>query len=325
MLEGHPLDRQEALSILSAPDSEVLALVEASYRVRRRYYGDAVKLNFLINAKSGVCPEDCHYCSQSRISTATIPRYQLLAPTEILERADRAVALRASTCCIVISARGPAQRELRGVCDSARLIKDRHPGLKLCACLGLLTEPQAGALAASGIERYNHNLNTAADHYGDICSTHTYQDREQTIRTVKRAGISPCSGVIVGLGETRAQLVDACFALRDIGAESIPVNFLLPIEGTPLARAPERLTPTYCLKVLCLFRLACPEREIRVSAGREAHLGALQSLSLYPANAMFVADYLTEPGQPAEQDWAMITDLGFHTEPLGTPIGPTAT
>jgi biotin synthase len=322
VLEGHRLGAEEALSVLESPDGQLLSLVEAAYTVRRHFYGDVVKLNYLVNAKSGVCPEDCHYCSQSRISTAAIDRYQLLPAEEVAARVGRGVALGASTCCIVISARGPSGRELRGVCESVLLAKERHPGLKICACLGLLRDEQAEELRAAGVDRYNHNLNTSRDHYGEICSTHTYADREATVRAVKRAGISPCSGVIVGMGETREQLVDSAFSLRDVGAESIPVNFLLPIRGTPLERAPARLTPAYCLKVLCLFRLVCPDREIRVSAGREAHLGSLQPFSLYPANALFVADYLTEPGQPPEDDSRMIGDLGLQIEPLGAPIGP---
>ena len=321
-LAGDPPNREEALAVLDAPDDELLDLLAAAYRVRHHYYGDGVKLNFLVNAKSGVCPEDCFYCSQSRVSTAPIPKYQLLATEEIIARAERAVELKASTCCIVLSGRGPSARELRGVADAVREVKERHPGLKICACMGLLGEEDAALLKEAGVERYNHNLNTSDDFYGEICTTHTYDDRVATVNVAAAAGISPCSGVIVGMGETREQLVEACFALRDIGAESIPVNFLLPIGGTPLAGRQERIDPRYCLKVLCLFRLVCPDREIRLSAGREVHLGTLQPLGLYAANAIFVADYLTEPGQPAEEDWRMIEDLGFEIEPLGTPIGP---
>jgi biotin synthase len=281
-----------------------------------------VKLNFLINAKSGHCPEDCAYCSQSIVSTAKIDRYQLISKDEIVAQAERAVELRASTCCIVISARGPSKRELNGVTEAVREIKERHPALKLCACLGLVDDAQAAELADAGVERYNHNLNTSADFYDSICSTHGHADRVETVQTVARAGMSPCSGVIVGMGETAEQLVDACFALRDVGAESIPVNFLLPIVGTPLEAQPERLDPRFCLKVLAMFRLVCPDREIRLSAGREVHLRSLQPLGLYAANAIFAADYLTEPGQPAEEDWRMIEDLGFTVEALGAPLGP---
>jgi biotin synthase len=322
VLAGEAVSREDALAVLEAPDGELLEILGAAYRLRRHFYGDVVKLNFLINAKSGHCPEDCAYCSQSIVSTAKIDRYQLISKDEIVAQAERAVELRASTCCIVISARGPSKRELNGVTEAVREIKERHPGLKLCACLGLVDDAQAAELADAGVERYNHNLNTSADFYDSICSTHGHADRVETVQTVARAGMSPCSGVIVGMGETHEQLVDACFALRDVGAESIPVNFLLPIEGTPLEAQPERLDPRFCLKVLAMFRLVCPDREIRLSAGREVHLRSLQPLGLYAANAIFAADYLTEPGQPAEQDWRMIEDLGFTVEQLGAPLGP---
>jgi biotin synthase len=319
-LRGEPLTLEQALEVLAAPDDELVDLLAAAFRVRRRYFGTRVRLNFLVNAKSGHCGEDCGYCSQSRVSTAEIPRHQLLAKEELIEAAERALELKASTCCIVTSARKPSARELRGVAEAAEEIKGRHPELKLCACLGEIDSEQARALKESGIDRYNHNLNTAASLYPEICTTHTHADRARTVETVAKAGLSPCSGLIVGLGETREQLVEACFALRDSGADSIPVNFLLPIEGTPLGEHDPGLDPRYCLKALCMFRLACPEREIRLAAGREVHLGSLQPLALYPANSIFVADYLTEPGQAPEDDYRMIEQLGFEIEPVGAKL-----
>ena len=316
-LRGEQLTLEQALGVLAAPDEELVDLLAAAFRVRRHHFGRGVRLNFLVNAKSGHCGEDCGYCSQSRVSTAEIPRHQLLSKEKLVEAAERALELKASTCCIVTSARKPSARELRGVAEAAEEIKGRHPDLKLCACLGELSSEQAGALKESGIDRYNHNLNTAESLYPEICTTHTHADRARTVETVARAGLSPCSGLIVGLGETRQQLVEACFALRDTGADSIPVNFLLPIEGTPLGDHDPGLDPRYCLKALCMFRLACPEREIRLAAGREVHLGSLQPLALYPANSIFVADYLTEPGQAPEDDYRMIEQLGFEIESVG--------
>ena len=317
-LAGEQLSLEQALEVLAAPDEELVDLLAAAFRVRRHHFGKRVRLNFLVNAKSGHCGEDCGYCSQSRVSTAEIPRHQLLGKEELVEAAERALELRASTCCIVTSARKPSARELHGVAEAAEEIKQRHPELKLCACLGEISSEQAGALKESGIDRYNHNLNTAASHYPEVCTTHTHADRARTVETVARAGLSPCSGLIVGLGETPAQLVEACFALRDSGTDSIPVNFLLPIEGTPLGSHDPGLDPRYCLKALCMFRLACPEREIRLAAGREVHLGSLQPLALYPANSIFVSDYLTEPGQAPEDDYRMIEELGFEIEPAGS-------
>jgi len=318
-LAGEPLSSEQALEVLAAPDEELLDLLAAAYRVRSHHFGRNVRLNFLVNAKSGHCGEDCGYCSQSRVSTAEIPRHQLLSKEELVEAAERALELKASTCCIVTSARKPSARELHGVAEAATEIKERHPELKLCACLGEIDADQALALRESGIDRYNHNLNTAESHYPEICSTHTHADRARTLETVARAGLSPCSGLIIGLGESHEQLVEACFALRDSGTDSIPVNFLLPIEGTPLGDSDPGLDPRFCLKALCMFRLACPEREIRLAAGREVHLGSLQPLALYAANSIFVADYLTEPGQAPEDDYRMIEELGFEIEAVGAP------
>ena len=311
-LRGEPPSRTEALAVLRAPDEELLQLLGAAYRVRRATFGKKVKLNLLMNAKSGVCPEDCGYCSQSIVSTAAIPTYSLLEEDVIVEGAREAWRRKAGTYCIVASGRGPSARELRGVTAAVRKIKAELP-MKVCACLGLLTDEQAAALREAGVDRYNHNLNTSADHYGRITTTHTYEDRVRTLEAVKRAGISPCSGVITGMRETDEQLVDVAFALRELDADSIPVNFLHPIDGTPLEGVRE-LDPRHCLKVLCLFRFVCPTKEIRVSGGREVNLRSLQPLSLLPANAIFIGDYLTTPGQAAEDDYRMIEDLGLEIE-----------
>jgi biotin synthase len=311
-LQGEAPSRAEALAVLRAPDEELLGLLSAAYRVRRATFGNKVKLNLLMNAKSGVCPEDCGYCSQSIVSTAPVPKYSLLDEDVIVEGAREAWRRKAGTYCIVASGRGPSARELRQVTAAVRRIKEELP-MKVCACLGLLTEAQAQELGDAGVDRYNHNLNTSADHYGRITTTHTYEDRVRTIEAVRRAGISPCSGVITGMRETDEQLVDVAFALRQLDADSIPVNFLHAIDGTPLEGVRE-LDPRRCLKVLCLYRFVCPTKELRVSGGREVNLRSLQPLSLFPANAIFIGDYLTTPGQAAEDDYRMIEDLGFEIE-----------
>jgi biotin synthase len=185
--------------------------------------------------------------------------------------------------------------------------------MKICACLGLLTGEQARELRAAGVDRYNHNLNTAAGHHDRITTTHTYEDRVATIEAVKAAGISPCAGFIAGMGETDDQIVDVAYALREIDADSIPVNFLTAIPGTPLEGRDE-LDPRRCLRILALLRLVCPAKEIRVAGGREINLRSLQPLALYAANSIFVGDYLTTEGQAAQADWAMLDDLGFEIE-----------
>lgn len=318
VLAGEALDFEQARTILDSPDHELLDLLAAAYRIRHTHFGNKVKLNYLVNAKSGLCPEDCTYCSQSKDSTADIDSYRLLSQDQIVEKADHAARMHAGTCCIVISAKGPSDHEVDHVAGAIERIRERHPEMKLCACLGILREGQAERLAAAGADRYNHNLNTAPSHYEEVCSTHSYADRLATVESAKKAGISPCSGVIVGMGESRDQVVESAFALKALDVDSIPVNFLLAIEGTPIASQPlEALDPRYCLKVLCMYRFVNPTKEIRVSAGREVHLRNLQPMALYAANAMFLADYLTEPGQAPEMDAQIVEDLGFEWE---TPV-----
>ncbi len=310
VLQGRPLTEEEALAVLAAPDEEVLDLLAAAFRVRRRYFGRTVQLYFLMNAKSGLCPEDCSYCSQSKVATSEIPRYNILKRDELLAGAAAAAARQAKTYCIVISARGPSERELAAVEAIVPEIKQKY-GLQICACLGLLTPEQADRLAACGVNKVNHNLNTSGEHYAQICTTHTYQDRLATLRAVRNSGMELCSGGIIGMGEQHRDVVSMAFELRELRVESIPVNFLNPIDGTPLA-GPSELTPNYCLKVLAMFRLANPTSELRIAGGREMHLRGLQPLGLYAANSIFVGDYLTTKGQLPEADYAMIRDLGFE-------------
>ena len=309
VLAGERLSREEALAVLACPDDELLDLFSAAYRVRRRRFGDTVQLYFLMNAKSGLCPEDCSYCSQSKVSEAEIPRYNILNREKLLDGARIAAERQSKTYCIVISARGPNEREMDAVTTIVPEIKQRY-GLNICACLGLLTPEQARRLKACGVDKVNHNLNTSEEFYREICTTHTFQDRLDTLKAVRGAGMELCSGGIIGMGEADADVVDMAFALADLQVESIPVNFLNPIDGTPLAGV-RRLTPRYCLKVLAMFRLANPASEIRIAGGREIHLGSLQALGLYAANSIFVGDYLTTKGQPPEADYRMIEELGF--------------
>lgn len=309
VLAGHELTSTEALSVVTAPDEQLLDILSASYRVRHRYFGKTVQLYYLMNAKSGLCPEDCSYCSQSKDATSEIPRYNLLNVEQLLAGARAAYERKSKTYCIVISARGPNERELAAVEEIVPQIKQEYD-LKVCACLGLLTQEQAQRLKACGVDRVNHNVNTSPEYYEKICTTHTYQDRMDTLQAVKDAGLELCSGGIVGMGEAADDVVRMALELRDLGVESIPVNFLISIDGTPLAERAE-LNPRYCLKVLAMFRLANPNRELRIAGGREVHLGSMQCLGLYPANSIFVGDYLTTAGQLPEADYRMIEEMGF--------------
>ncbi|ADB18596.1 biotin synthase [Pirellula staleyi DSM 6068] len=309
VLAGHQITEAEALALLRAPDHELLDIMAAAYKVRHRYWTNTVQLYFLMNAKSGLCPEDCSYCSQSKVSEAEIPKYNILSRDKLLDGARVAAERGSKTYCIVISARGPSERELAAVEKIVPEIKSQYD-MDVCACLGLLTPDQAKRLAAAGVDKVNHNLNTSAEHYKTICTTHTYQDRLDTLSAVRSAGMKLCSGGIIGMGEQDHDVVQMAFELRSLGVESIPLNFLNAIDGTPLEKS-NTLTPQYCLKSLAMMRLANPKSEIRIAGGRELHLGSLQALGLYAANSLFVGDYLTTKGQPPEADYKMIREMGF--------------
>lgn len=310
VLQGHRLTADEGLSILRSGDEELLEVLSAAYRVRYRRFGNRVHLNLLINAKSGLCGEDCGYCSQSKVSKAEIPRHALLDHQQILDGARTAARRRAGTYCIVVSGRAPGLREIDALTEVVPRIK-ADCRLKLCVSVGLLTDEQAERLKACGVDRINHNLNTSRRFYPKICTTHSYQQRLDTLRAIRRAALEICSGGIVGMGEEDVDVVDLALRLGELAVEAVPVNFLQPIPGTPLEGV-ARLNPRYCLKVLALFRLANPAGELRIAAGREMHLGSLQPLGLYPANSIFVGDYLTTKGQTPEEDYRMIEALGFE-------------
>lgn len=311
-LSGAVLSLEEGLSVLRADDDQLLPLMEAAYRIRRHYYGNKVKLNMIINAKSGLCPEDCGYCSQSLVSTASIPKYPLLDKDTLVAGAREALQRKAGTYCIVASGKGPTDKELEQVTEAVAEIRATMP-LKICACLGILRDEQARKLSEAGVHRYNHNVNTSRANYPSITTTHTYDQRVATVETAKAHGMSPCSGVIIGMGESDEEIVEMALALRELDADSVPVNFLNAIPGTPLERA-GRVTALQALRVLALFRFICPSKEIRVAGGREVSLRTLQPLSLYAANSIFVGDYMTTEGQDVSLDHQMIEDLGFEIE-----------
>ncbi|PIG95173.1 biotin synthase BioB [Gloeocapsopsis sp. IPPAS B-1203] len=318
-LAGELLTREAARAVLNAPDSVLLEQLAAAYRVRYHYWENRVRLHFLLNAQSGLCPEDCHYCSQSKISTAEIEKYPLLAQEKILDAAAQAKKLQAGTFCLVISGRSPSERVFTQVLDAVQAVKANYD-LKICACLGLLSQEQTLRLAEVGVDRVNHNLNTSDDYHSQICTTHTFNDRTATLENVKAAGITTCSGGIIGMGESDDDVIDLAFSLRELNATSVPLNFLIPIPGTPFEKIKD-LNPRYCLRVLCLFRFVLPTQEIRIAGGREVHLRSLQPLGLYPANSIFIGDYLTTPGQATHSDLKMICDAGFVIEsPDGSPI-----
>lgn len=309
---GEPVSRGEALAILGSTDDELLAVLDAAFTIRRHACGRRVRLHVLRNARSGICGEDCAYCSQSVDAGHSVPRYPLQSVEELLDGARHASHLKATRYCVAASGRTPSTLDIERICNAVRRIKGKSR-LQVCVSLGLLSREQARQLKEAGVDRYNHNLETSERFFPEICTTHAYQDRWATATAVKAAGLELCCGALLGMGETAQDRVDVAFALKDVGADSIPVNFLDPRPGTRLAGRP-RMKAADALRALALFRFVHPGVEIRVAGGREACLGPLQPLALFVADSLFTAGYLTTGGQGYSADKAMIEAAGFHVD-----------
>jgi biotin synthase len=314
VLAGRELAREVAGAILACPDERLGDLLTATLKVREAAFGRRVRLCVLRNAQSGICPEDCGYCSQSRVSTADIPVYKMQSVAQLAEGARMAAESGARRYCMVCSMRGPTAGDVQHLAEACDRIRGEFPLLELCLSIGLLEHEQAEQLKSAGAGWINHNLNTSRRFYPKICSTHTWDDRVRTIENVRAAGLSTCSGGIIGMGERDDDIIDLAYATRRLGIDSVPVNFLAPIKGTPLGET-RTLTPENCLKAACLFRLLNPRSEVRAAGGRELNLGERQSDLFNAVNSIFVNGYLTTPGW----DWARTRELiaraGFEPEP----------
>ena len=323
-LKGELLSDATCEKLLMASDVELLPLLDAAYQVRKTHFQNDVQLHILTNAQNGYCPEDCGYCAQASTATTDIDAYPLKPDAEILEEAKRAYQSGAYRYCIVMSGRGPSPKRVTHLAELIHTVKVRYP-IEVCLSAGLIDIESAHILKAAGLDRLNHNLNTSETHYPKICSTHTYQDRMETLQAAQTVGLACCSGVIVGMGESADDLIKVAKALRQLEVASLPVNFFLPISGTRLSESVTEtqpsvsttLTPDYCLRVLCLFRFLNPRAEVRVAAGREHHLRSMEVMTLYPANSMFVEGYLNAEGSATSRTIEMIRDAGFTVKTNG--------
>jgi len=315
-LRDEPPSAADAHWILDGEDAELLPLLHAAFVPRRHHFGRKVMVHILNNVQNGLCPEDCGYCAQNKDSKAAIRKYAMKSDEQIFAEAERAARAGATRYCMVLSGRGPTLERTRKLAELVRELKKRLP-IELCLSVGLLDEEKARLLAAAGLDRLNHNLNTSASHYPEICSTHSYSDRVETLVAAKKCGIETCSGLILGMGEDSADVVEVAFTLRELGVPSIPVNFLIPIEGNQVT-SDGSLSPERCLRTLALLRLVNPAAEIRAAGGREGHLRALGPLCLWPANSLFVDGYLTTRGDAVVETYRMIRDAGFEVD--GNPV-----
>lgn len=312
-----PATSDDILKLLSLSDNHTLNLLTLASRYRHRYFGNTVSLQLLKNGKSGHCTENCSYCAQSSISLAEINAYPLKSPEELAEGAGEAAEIKAERYCMALSGGRVSDSEIDSLCKSLETIKRRHR-IKTCCSIGFITEKQARRLKEAGLDRINHNLNTSSAYYSRICTTHTHKDRIDNILRCKNAGLEICSGGIIGQGETASDRADFFWELREIQPDSIPVNFFIPVPGTPFASLKNDLTPMRCLKILSILRLVFPDGDLRLAGGREYHLRTLQPLAFHAVNSIFVRGYLTQGGEDENEALEMIRDAGFEAKAGGS-------
>ncbi|WP_299237837.1 biotin synthase BioB [Sulfurihydrogenibium sp.] len=308
VISGEKLTKEEGLQILSIPDELVMELVEEASKVREYFFKNQMEFCSLINAKNGACTEDCSFCAQSSHYKTPINAYGLVSKDEMLSGAEKAVAINANRYCIVVSGRRASKEEVDKIADAVKEIKKSYP-IKVCCSLGTIDEEDLTKLKDAGVDRINHNLETSERYFPKIVSTHTWKERYETIKKIQKVGLSTCTGGIFGMGESDEDIVDLAMTYRDLKVDSIPLNFLIPIPGTPLEDK-HNLTPLKCLKIIALFRLFNPKSEIRLCGGRELNLKDYHDVAFEIANCLMVGGYLTRAGREPGKDEEMARRLG---------------
>ncbi len=311
ILSESRLSKREALQLISE-EIDTIELLSVTYPLRKKYFNKAVRIHILNNSQNGYCPEDCHYCVQAKDSKVPIEKYTKKDEDQILKEAENAYQKGAYRYCMVFSGRGPSQKRVAFLSNVIKKIKSNFP-IEVCLSPGLISKEDAKLLADSGLDRYNHNLNTSESHYKNICTTHTFKDRLDTLSNVNANNIDICSGMIVGMGESDEDIVDVALKLRDVNVKSIPINFYLHMEGNKLGQLP-KVTAEKCCKIVALFRAIHPSAEIRLAAGREYYLGDLQSMALMAANSLFMNGYLNIKGSDIHETISMIETAGFSVD-----------
>jgi len=305
-----PIDKEFALYLSGLNNTDVFELFTLSNRMRLSFKGNKIDLCSIVNAKSGACPEDCFFCAQSSRSKADIKVYPLLDKGRILEAAIAAKENGVKRFCIVTSGKKPSKREMDEICIFISEIKAL--GLLPCATLGMLNYTELEQLKDAGLHRYHHNLETSEAFFREICTTHTYKEKLRTIEAARSLGLSICSGGIFGLGELWEDRIDMAVALKGLGVDSIPINFLTPIKGTPFGDR-DLLSPLEALKIIAIYRLILPQCEIRVCGGRPSTLRELHPyIFLAGADGLLLGNYLTTAGRNPQDDLQMIKDLGLE-------------
>lgn len=310
-LMGIRIEKEEAFYLTTLNGPSIYELFTSSNRIRESFRGNFIDLCAVINAKSGGCPEDCSYCAQSTHHNTKIDIYPLISVDRIIKDAKKAKGNGARRFCIVISGRKiNDSEELKTIAEGISQI--RNLGLFPCATLGMLGEEELNLLKKSGLYRYHHNLETSEAFFPEICTTHTYKEKVETIKAAKRLGLSVCSGGIFGMGEGWEERIEMALALRELDVDSIPINFLNPIPGTPLGGM-GYLNPIEALKIIAIFRFILTDKEIRICGGRDVTLRNLQPfIFLSGADALLIGNYLTTMGRNPDDDLRMMEDLGLR-------------
>ncbi len=307
------LTRDEAIALINLPDERLGDLMRVAGNLRTKYKGNRVSIHILTNARSGNCSQNCAYCAQSSRSQADIDKYKWVADEKLYRDNTFVQENHLSRHCIGLSGMGFSDAEIEELAEKIRVMKAE--GTHLCCSIGFLTEKQALMLKDAGLDRINHNLNSSRSYYHNICTTHTYEQRVQNIRMLQRLGFEICSGGIIGMGESKENVVDMLLDLREIRPQALPINFLIPIPGTPLEGIDTSiLTPEYGLKVLCLARLLVPQTDIRCAAGREIYFKGREKELLSVVDSIFASGYLTAGGQGISDTVKAVTDAGFTCE-----------
>ena len=310
MAENTSISKNDALEILDLQGDALNKLIEEAYRLRTKYKGNRVNIQLLTNVRSGNCTQNCAYCAQSRDSEAPIEKYRYVEDKKLYGDNDMVDEFHLSRHCIGLSGIRFADSDIESLAERIRKMKKN--GTQICCSIGFLTEHQAQILKDAGLNRINHNLNSSRRFYPSICTTHTYQERIDNLRMLKRIGFEICSGGIIGMGESKEDVVDMMFELKELNPESVPINFLLPVKGTRLAeRDISTLTPEYCIKVLCLARLMLPKSDIRCAAGREVYFKGYEKTLFEIVDSIFASGYLTEGGESLEKTFRTIEEAGF--------------
>ncbi len=302
-----PDDTFAALARL--PEQSVFKLMAGADVIREHTFGRSVHLCSICNAKSGRCSEDCRFCAQSSHARTDAPVYDLLPADEIGQGAEFASQNSIHRYSVVTSGRGLSKQNIQKITDTFKKITT--PNVDFCASLGIIKESGLEKLGQAGITRYHHNLETAESFFPEICTTHTYQERIDTIKAARAAGLSVCCGGVLGLGESEEQVLELALTLRELGVDAVPLNFLTPIKGTALAQN-HNLTPLKCLKYIALYRYVLPQKDILICGGRDHNLGMLQSFIFHAgASGIMTGNYLTTEGKTVDHDRTMIEMLGF--------------